>query len=105
VALAEWEVEALSRTRKDVRRARDLTPFSNLKYEIRIQRRSGYYVWKIFLTVFIAVAATMAVSLIIDRISLDNMAARLRIDRACRWVFPLVYLLALGLVIGQHWVS
>ncbi len=162
--LAEWEVQSLSKTQEDVRRVRDLTPFSNLKYEVRIQRQSGYYVWKIFLTVFIIVcltfvvffmsderlgrragisstgiltviayqfvttsslprvsyltvadrvmtvsiitiAATMAVSIIIDRISYENMALRLRIDKICRWVFPVVFLLVLGFVIGQHWVS
>jgi TRAP-type C4-dicarboxylate transport system permease large subunit len=157
-------VESLSKTQEDVRRARDRSAFSNLKYEVRIQRQSGYYVWKIFLTVFIivcitfvvffmsderlgrragvsstgiltviayqfvttsslprvsyltvadrvmmvsiiTVAATMAVSIVIDRISLENMALRLKIDRVCRWVFPLVYLLVLSFVIGQHWVS
>ena len=163
-ALAEWKVESLSKKQEEVSRVRDRTPFSNLKYEVRIHRLSGYYVWKIFLTVFIivcltfvvffmsderlgrragvsstgiltviayqfvttsslprvsyltvadrvmmvsiiTVAATMAVSIIVDRIELENMALRLRIDRTCRWVFPLVFLLVLGLVIGQHWVS
>ena len=164
-ALAEWEVESLAKIhRKTSCRVRDHTPFSNLKFEVRIERNSGYYVWKIFLTVFIivcltfvvffmsderlgrragvsstgiltviayqfvttaslprvsyltvadrvmmvsiiTVAATMAVSIVIDRISLENMALRLKIDRICRWVFPVVYLLVLSLVIGQHWVS
>lgn len=162
-ALAEWKVEALSRSQENIRRVRDLTPFSNLKYEVRIQRNSGYYVWKIFLTVFIivcltfvvffmsderlgrragisstgiltviayqfvttstlprvsyltvadrvmmvsiiTVAATMAVSIVIDRISLEKMALRLKIDRICRWVFPVLYLLVLSFVIAQHWV-
>ena len=162
-ALAEWEVESLERFQEDVLRVRDHTPFSNLKFEVRIERNSGYYVWKIFLTVFIivcltfvvffmsderlgrragvsstgiltviayqfvttaslprvsyltvadrvmmvsiiTVAATMAVSIVIDRISLENMALRLKIDKICRWVFPVVYLLVLSLVIGQHWI-
>jgi hypothetical protein len=162
-ALAEWDVEALDSSVGDVLRVRDSTPFSNINYEIRIQRQSGYYLWKIFLTVIIIVsltwvvfwmsderlgrragvsssgiltviayqfvttstlprvsyltvadrvmtvsiitiAATMVVSVFVDRIGYENQAARLQVDRACRWIFPLAYLGMLGLVIGRNGV-
>jgi len=159
--LAEWDIEALDSRELDILRVRDATPFSNIHYEIRIQRKSGYYLWKIFLTVIIIVAltwvvfwmsderlgrragvsssgiltviayqfvttatlprvsyltvadrvmtvsiitiaATMVVSVIVDRIGIENPAGRLRVDRACRWIFPAVYLGLLGFVIGRN---
>ena len=162
-SLAEWDVEALDSRVDNVLRVRDATPFSNIHYEIKIQRRSGYYLWKIFLTVviivsltwvvfwmsderlgrragvsssgiltviayqfvttatlprvsyltvadrvmtisIITIAATMVMSVIVDRIGRENQAARLRVDRACRWIFPVVYLGMLGLVIGRNGV-
>jgi hypothetical protein len=57
-ALAEWKVQALEHRTADVQRVRDPQPFSNLIYEVRIQRESGYYLWKIFLTVFIITSLT-----------------------------------------------
>ena len=160
-ALAEWDVEAIASQVEDVLRVRDDVPFSNINYEIRIQRQSGYFLWKIFLTVIIIVsltfvvfwmsderlgrragvsssgiltviayqfvttstlprvsyltvadlvmtvsiitiAATMVVSVIVDRIDFENQAAKLRVDRACRWVFPLVYLGLLGLIMARN---
>lgn len=162
-ALAEWDVEELDSSAGDVLRVRDAVPFSKINYEIRIQRQSGYYLWKIFLTVFIIVsltwvvfwmsderlgrragisssgiltviayqfvttstlprvsyltvadlvmtvsiitiAATMVVSVFVDRIDFENQAAKLRVDRACRWVFPLAYLGMLSLVMGMKGV-
>jgi hypothetical protein len=158
-SLAEWDVKALDSSVVEVLRVRDVTPFSNINYEIRIQRQSGYYLWKIFLTVIIIVsltfvvfwmsderlgrragvsssgiltviayqfvttstlprvsyltvadlvmtvsiitiAATMVVSVFVDRIGYENNAAQIRVDRACRWIFPLTYLGMLSLVIG-----
>jgi len=163
-ALAEWDVEALDSSVENVLRVRDATPFLNLNYEIRIQRQSGYYLWKIFLTVIIIVsltwvvfwmsderlgrragvsssgiltviayqfvttstlprvsyltvadrvmtvsiitiAATMVVSVFVDRIGYENKAAQLRVDKACRWIFPLAYLGMLGIVIGRNGLS
>ena len=160
-ALAEWDVEAIESQVVDVLRVRDATPFSNINYEIRIQRQSGYFLWKIFLTVIIIVsltfvvfwmsderlgrragvssggiltviayqfvttstlprvsyltvadlvmtvsiitiAATMVESVFVDRIAFENQAAKLRVDRACRWIFPLVYLGLLALVMGRN---
>jgi len=160
-ALAEWDVEAIESRVDDVVRVRDTTPFSNINYEIRIQRQSGYYLWKIFLTVIIIVsltwvvfwmsderlgrragvsssgiltviayqfvttstlprvsyltvadlvmtvsiitiAATMVVSVFVDRIDFENQAGKLRVDRACRWIFPLAYLGLLAIVMGRN---
>jgi TRAP-type C4-dicarboxylate transport system permease large subunit len=162
-ALAEWDVEAIDSRVENVLRVRDDIPFSNINYEIRIQRQSGYYLWKIFLTVIIIVsltwvvfwmsderlgrragisssgiltviayqfvtsatlprvsyltvadrvmtvsiitiAATMVVSIIVDRVDFENQAAKLRIDRACRWIFPVAYLSMLGIIIGRNGV-
>jgi hypothetical protein len=156
-AMAEWEFEALANREMDVTRVRDATPFSNLVFEIRIDRKSGFFLWKIFLTVIIIVsltfvvfwmsderlgrragvsssgiltviayqfvttaslprvsyltvadkvmtvsivivAATMVMSIIVDGIDLENMALKVKIDRACRWAFPLAYFLLLALV-------
>ena len=158
-SLAEWDVEALDSSVEDVLRVRDAKPFSNINYEIRIQRQSGYYLWKIFLTVIIIVsltfvvfwmsderlgrragvsssgiltviayqfvttstlprvsyltvadlvmtvsiitiAATMVMSVFVDRIGYENKAGQLRVDKACRWIFPLAYLGMLSIVIG-----
>jgi len=158
-SLAEWDIESLDSNVADVLRVRDATPFSNINYEVRIQRQSGYYIWKIFLTVFIIVsltwvvfwmsderlgrragvsssgiltviayqfvttstlprvsyltvadlvmtvsiitiAATMVVSVFVDRIGYENNAGQLRVDKACRWIFPLAYLGMLTIVIG-----
>ncbi len=158
-SLSEWDIEALDSNVADVLRVRDATPFSNINYEVRIQRQSGYYIWKIFLTVFIIVsltwvvfwmsderlgrragvsssgiltviayqfvttstlprvsyltvadlvmtvsiitiAATMVVSVLVDRIGYENNAGQLRVDKACRWIFPLAYLGMLTIVIG-----
>lgn len=160
-ALAEWDVEAIESRMEDVLRVRDTIPFSNINYEIRIQRQSGYYLWKIFLTVIIIVsltfvvfwmsderlgrragvsssgiltviayqfvttstlprvsyltvadlvmtvsiitiAATMVMSVFVDRIDFENQAAKLRVDRACRWIFPLAYLGVLAIVMGRN---
>ena len=160
-ALAEWDVETLDSRVGDVKRVRDTVPFSTINYEIRIERQSGYYLWKIFLTVIIIVsltwvvfwmsderlgrragvsssgiltviayqfvttstlprvsyltvadrvmtvsiltiAATMVVSVFVDRIGYENKAAQLRVDKACRWIFPLVYLGVLGIVMARN---
>lgn len=162
-SLAEWKVDAVEHHEDQVLRVRDDIPFSNLVFEIRITRESGYYLWKIFLTVFIitsltfvvffmsderlgrragvsssgiltviayqfvttsslpkvsyltvadkvmtlsivTIAATMVVSIIIDRIDHKNQAARLRVDRTCRVVFPLAYLTLMTVIIGRNWV-
>lgn len=53
----------------------------------------------------VTIAATMMVSIIVDRIAVENQAARLRIDRICRVVFPLAYLILLVVIIGRNWMS
>jgi hypothetical protein len=162
-SLAEWQVEAVDRHEDQVLRVRDDIPFSNLVFEIRITRESGYYLWKIFLTVFIitcltfvvffmsderlgrragisssgiltviayqfvttaslpkvsyltvadlvmtisiiTIAATMLVSIIVDRIDHAKIDLRARIDRTCRWAFPLIYFTLLVVVIGRNWL-
>ena len=161
-ALTEWEVEGLSTSQYETTRVRDIVPFSNLNFEISVTRDSGFYLWKIFLTVLIIVsltwvvfwmsgerlgrragvssggiltviayqfvttsalpkvsyltvadkvmilsvlmiAATMVESLLVDGLTRTNPERKLKIDRVCRWAFPLVYfsaLLALALSNG-----
>ncbi len=60
-ALTEWEVTGLEMDAYDVGRVRDVEPFSNLVFKISVQRDSGYYLWKIFLTVLIIVSLTWVV--------------------------------------------
>ncbi len=60
-ALTEWEVTGLTMASSERRRMRDNVPFSNLEIQIRLKRHSGFYLWKIFLTVIIIVALTWVV--------------------------------------------
>lgn len=162
-AMAEWNIQGLESSSKYVARPRDEIPFSDLVFEIKLQRKSGYYLWKIFLTVFIitsltfvvffmsgeglgrragissrgiltviayqfvttsslprvsyltvadlvmtlsivTIAATMVVSIFVDRIDYSDQPARKKIDRLCRILFPLGYLTLLVIIIGRHWV-
>ena len=60
-ALTEWEVTGLEIEQYDVERVRDVVPFSNLAFNISVKRDSGFYLWKIFLTVMIIVSLTWVV--------------------------------------------
>ena len=60
-ALIEWELEGLTTDKFEMTRVRDVVPFSNLVFEITITRDSGFYLWKIFLTVLIIVSLTWVV--------------------------------------------
>ncbi len=60
-ALTEWEVTGLEIDQYERSRVRDVVPFSNLVFKISIERDSGFYLWKIFLTVIIIVSLTWVV--------------------------------------------
>ncbi len=60
-ALAEWKVTDLQIDQYDKVRVRDVIPFSNLRFDITVERDSGFYLWKIFLTVVIIVSLTWVV--------------------------------------------
>ncbi len=60
-ALTEWEVQGLELEQYEVHRVRDVVPFSNLNFNIRVKRDAGFYLWKIFLTVVIIVSLTWVV--------------------------------------------
>ncbi|MDX2472843.1 MAG: hypothetical protein QNL91_03980 [Candidatus Krumholzibacteria bacterium] len=60
-ALTEWELEGLTTDQFEMTRVRDVVPFSNLVFAITITRDSGFYLWKIFLTVLIIVSLTWVV--------------------------------------------
>jgi len=153
-ALSEWKVVDLGIEQYEKERVRDVVPFSDLCFNITVQRDAGFYLWKIFLTVIIIVAltwvvfwmtgeglgrragvsssgiltviayqfvttsslprvsyltvadkvmilsvvmiaATMVESLLVDGLTHTNPARKLRIDRACRVLFPASFMLAL----------
>jgi len=60
-ALTEWEVIGMEFDQYDVTRVRDVVPFSNLVFNVSVKRDSGFYLWKIFLTVMIIVSLTWVV--------------------------------------------
>lgn len=59
--MPEWTIVGVDVGNYESLRVRDVVPFSNLRYEITIERDSGFYLWKIFLTVIIIVALTWVV--------------------------------------------
>lgn len=60
-AMTEWEVTGLEIDQYERSRVRDVVPFSNLVFNISVERDSGFYLWKIFLTVIIIVSLTWVV--------------------------------------------
>jgi Neurotransmitter-gated ion-channel ligand binding domain len=60
-ALAEWEVLSVDLEQYETTRVRDVVPFSNLLFNISVERDAGFYLWKIFLTVIIIVSLTWVV--------------------------------------------
>lgn len=60
-ALSEWEVVGLHIDQKEEIRVRDVVPFSDLCFSVSVKRDTGFYLWKIFLTVVIIVALTWVV--------------------------------------------
>jgi hypothetical protein len=60
-ALAEWEIMGLEVEQYETTRVRDVVPFSNLVFKFSVKRDSGFYLWKIFLTVVIIVSLTWVV--------------------------------------------
>jgi hypothetical protein len=155
--LAEWTVVGVEPTLAEIKRPRDPVPYSRLTYSITIDRKTGFYLWKIFLPLLVIVAITwivfwmnremlgrragvsvtgiltiiayqFVVSDTIPRVSyltvldrvlllstltiaatlLESLAVEAvqsrggdatRIDRTCRWAFPLVYFLIVALIV------
>lgn len=60
-ALTEWEVTGGEITQYETTRVRDVVPFSNLTFKVTVKRDSGFYLWKIFLTIVIIVSLTWVV--------------------------------------------
>ena len=54
---------------------------------------------KMMILSFVLLAVTVVESLVIARYQEDDMPRALRIDRACRWIFPSAYLVLLALVV------
>jgi len=153
-ALTEWEVTGLEIDSYEKTRIRDVVPFSNLVFNISIKRDSGFYLWKIFLTILIIVsltwvvfwmsneglgrragisssgiltviayqfvttsslpkvsyltvadkvmilsiliiAATMIESVLVDKHTHTDLPKKMRVDRICRFAFPVFYLSSL----------
>lgn len=60
-ALAEWRITGLDAVVGEAERVRDVVPFSGVTFNIAIERDSGFYVGKIFVTVMIIVFLTFVV--------------------------------------------
>jgi hypothetical protein len=147
--LAEWTIVDVTATVGEIVRPRDPVPYSRLTYNITIDRKTGFYLWKIFLPLLVIVAiswvvfwmnremlgrragvsvtgiltviayqfvvseaiprvsyltvldkvlllstltiaATLLESLIVEAVQSRDGEA-IRIDKACRWAFPVVY--------------
>ena len=153
--MPEWVVEGVDAQIIEHHRTQERRDFSRLEYMVHVERRSGYYLWKVILPVVLIVAISWVVfwmsgdqlgrragisstgmltviayqfiiagSLprfpyltVLDKIVLlalvlialtmfENLVsaqmtpeARLRIDRICRAVFPLVMFSALGMLL------
>ena len=155
--MPEWEVIDVKTSISEIARPRDPTPYSRVAFDIAIDRKAGFYIWKIFLPLFVIVAiswvvfwmgrealgrragvsvtgiltviayqfivsksiprvsyltvldkllllsiVTIATALVVS-IIVEAVQTRDRdpggIDRACRWVFPLVYFSLVSLII------
>jgi hypothetical protein len=155
--LPEWIVEDVRTTVSEAKRVRDVVPFSRLSFEIEIQRKTGFYLWKVlvplitivaiswvvfwmssdflgrrvgvsvtgiltvvayqfvaseslprvaYLTILdkimllsmLMIAATLMMSVVVDRAEHRWAGSKLRIDRTCRWLFPALYFGMLGLL-------
>jgi hypothetical protein len=155
--LAEWTVKDVSTTVTEITRPRDPVPYSRLTCNITIDRKTGFYLWKIFLPLLVIVAiswvvfwmnremlgrragvsvtgiltviayqfvvsealprvsyltvldkvlllstltiaATLLESLIVEAVQ-SRGGDSTRVDRACRWAFPLVYFSILAFVV------
>ncbi|MFT5233648.1 MAG: hypothetical protein ACI9UK_002595 [Candidatus Krumholzibacteriia bacterium] len=60
-SLAEWEIAEIAISDYESTRMRDEVPFSTLSFDVVIERNSGFYLLKIFLTIVIIVALTWVV--------------------------------------------
>ncbi len=59
--LAEWTVLDVEPTVTEIERPRDPVPYSRLTYNITIDRKTGFYLWKIFLPLIVIVAISWVV--------------------------------------------
>jgi hypothetical protein len=59
--LTEWTVVDVKTTVSEIKRPRDPVPYSRLTYNISIDRKTGFYLWKIFLPLIVIVAISWVV--------------------------------------------
>jgi hypothetical protein len=155
--LAEWTIVDVEPVVSEFERPRDPVPYSRLTYNITIERKTGFYIWKIFLPLLVIVAiswvvfwmdremlgrragvsvtgiltmiayqfvvsesiprvsyltvldkvlllstltiaATLLESLVVEAVKAREGDAT-RIDRVCRWAFPLIYYSLLAFIV------
>jgi hypothetical protein len=70
--LPEWQVTGVRETLTDVVRARDGSPYARFTLEIDIQRRTGFYLWK----VIIPLLTLVTVSWVVFWMSSESLARR-----------------------------
>jgi len=59
--LPEWDVTEVTSSVSEINRPRDPVPYSRLTYAIQIDRKAGFYVWKVFLPLFVIVGISWVV--------------------------------------------
>jgi PAS domain-containing protein len=60
-AMQEWRIERVSSRVEEVAGVRHPSPFSRFNFEIEVQRRAGFYLWKVMLPILIIVAISWSV--------------------------------------------
>lgn len=159
LVMEEWRLKNLDARVRPRVEIRSTTAFSNVHLELQVERKTGYYVWKVFLPLVLIIAISwsvfwmseesvggrMNISLICllavvafgftlsdnlpkisyltftdavvavvycfmaltiaENIVVHTLKSRERetqassLDRSCRWLFPLVYLISWGILI------
>ena len=73
--MQEWELIGVSSRVEEVASTRGARPFSHFVFEIDVERRAGFYLWKVMLPILIIVAISWSVFWMTD----ERLAGRSRI--------------------------
>jgi hypothetical protein len=76
ISIPEWNIEAVNGRVSEIAVMRSDTPFSRYILEIEITRKSGFYLWKVFLPLIVIVALSWSVFWMTD----ERFSARSRIS-------------------------
>jgi hypothetical protein len=76
ISIPEWNIEAVSGEVSETAVMRSDTPFSRYTLEIEIARKTGFYIWKLFLPLIVIVALSWSVFWMTD----ERFSGRSRIS-------------------------